>query len=141
MPQGEKTARDLAGLQRGELRGRGRLGELDANARALPVKLPQDARLHGGHRESRERDAHMPHLSAGECLKFAGNGLHLAEQGLQPFTQQPAGVISTPQRVRLSKSASSAVSSCAIARLRAGWAMASFSAALRKCSCRATSRK
>jgi len=54
---------------------------------------------------------------------------------------RPAGVSSTFRRERTNNGVPRVVSSCAICRLSAGWAMASVSAALRKCSCRATSRK
>ena len=72
----------------------------------------------------------------GQPAERAQQRLDLAAPGVRP-----AGVSSTRRLERTKRGAPRAFSNCAIWRLSAGWATARASAARRKCSWRATSRK
>lgn len=87
----EEAARDVAGLERGELRGRGGLGEFEADAGMEAVKLANNGRQHGGHSEAGESDAHVADLAASEGPEVGGNGRDRAEDGFEAFEEKPAG--------------------------------------------------
>ena len=139
----EEAAGQFAGLQRRQLgRGRG-LVQLHPDAGKPPVKLAQDAGQHRGHGEAGERDPHAPDPALRQGPQLRRNARQRAQERFHPLGQQvrPAAVSSTRRRERTNSGAPSAASSWAICRLSAGWATARVSAARRKWSWRATSRK
>src|SRR4051794_24294781 len=57
----------------------------------LFVKLVQNLRQHGRHRETGEADAHVTHLTADERVQFGGQRFERTQQWLDPFEQELAG--------------------------------------------------
>ena len=87
----EEAAGDFPRPEGGQLGGSGRLIELEADAAVPAVKLPQDLREHGRHREPGEGDPHLPHLPLGGRPEAGRQGGQGAEQGLDLLGQRPAG--------------------------------------------------
>ena len=62
----EKTAGEIAGLQRGELGRGGRFVELEPDAGVAAVKFADDRRQDRGHGQAGKGNAHMADLAVGE---------------------------------------------------------------------------
>ncbi len=108
-----------------------------------PVKLAQDRRQNGRHREARERRPARGRPGRWRPRGAPRAALPARAGAARPARRsaRPAGVSSTRRLVRANSGVPSAASNWAICRLSAGWATASASAARRKWSCRATSWK
>lgn len=84
----EKAAGEIAGFERGELGGRGRFVEFDANAREALVELAENARKDGGHGEAGEGDPDVSDLTGSERLEFGGNGHERTKEWFDAFEEK-----------------------------------------------------